>query len=227
MRDQMDTQERQKQEQPLSPAMVFDKALAFMSARWLCVGSPDRDKLATQYCEASLDEKKRGISLQRIDQEFLFYSSRSDVTDPDGMREAEQVWEGASKGGCIPERFLLPPEVIPFSALEFMTEWCEGVLGGRQQVDNISFEEGQVPRLKNQYLYTGTPFEAPISFFKWSGRTGGLAGSAKNLAMQARAEETKAFFEIFPKYLRSRVSGLPKSGNFMPIIIKAYKKIKN
>lgn len=200
MRDQMDTQERQKQEKPLSPAMVFDKALAFMSARWLCVGSPDRDKLATQYCEASLDEKKRGISLQRINQELLLYSSTCPDIDPGEQLEAKQVREGASKGGCIPEKFLLPQETIPFSALEFMTEWCASFLGGRQQVDKVSFKDGEVPELKSQYLYKDIPFQAPISFFKWSGRTGGLAVSAKSLARQARNKETQDFFETFSGY---------------------------
>jgi hypothetical protein len=110
------------QRQSLTPSIVFDKALDFMSARWLCIGSPQRDLLARQYCESTPAEQTKGITLRRVDQERLEEYLRSLAKED---RDKEQGLRGQIEKGDVPREFLLPEETISHDALMVMRSWSE------------------------------------------------------------------------------------------------------
>lgn len=98
-----------------SPQQIFDKAVSYTAARWLTIGSPLREELSRSYCDLSLDERMKGIRLQRVNQRVL-YEHLENIKD----RQERIVRKQRINEGNVPSEYLLPEEFITYDALRVM-----------------------------------------------------------------------------------------------------------
>lgn len=116
MIDEIIERHNKNSKESLSPRELFDKAISYMAARWLTIGSPNREQLSREFCDMNQKEQEKGIKVRRVNQ-----TSISDYLS--GFKECESELKKINNGN-VPEEFLLPEETIPFETLEVMMKHC-------------------------------------------------------------------------------------------------------
>lgn len=99
-----------------SPQELLEKAVSYMAARWVTVGSPDREKLSIEYCNLKPEKQKQEIRVRRVKQtEFSDYleklARKRKTSDYESLRE--QI-----NSGHVLDEFLLPEEYISHNIIK-------------------------------------------------------------------------------------------------------------
>ena len=103
---------------------LLEQALAFVAARYLTAGSPNRERLSEEFSH-SVEDQKAGITVRRIDAKKLNkYLSDLEKNSYKGEVQARVYREFKSQivNGNVPEKFLQKEEVISYSALQKMMD---------------------------------------------------------------------------------------------------------
>lgn len=111
--------EQSKIKLSISPQELLEKAVSYMTARWLTVGSPNREKLSIDFCNLKPKEQKEGIRVRRVKQKELCAYLRGLDEFNDYKSLIEQI-----DRGHVPDDFLLPEEHISYNYIKTMEEEC-------------------------------------------------------------------------------------------------------
>jgi hypothetical protein len=117
------------------PQELLERAVAFIAARYLAVGSPQREQVARQFSEMPIEEQKKGIKVKRVKAKELKQAiNRLTIQSykSEQANVAKTQFESEIASGKIREEFLYPEETIPFKALEVMINIVrENIIGDR------------------------------------------------------------------------------------------------
>ena len=175
-----------------------------MAARWLCIGSPQRDLLAKQFCEQTSEERQSGITLRRIDRQALGESLQElDFYAYDEAKKSSCInLKREIAAGNVPDEFLLKQETIPFSALETMETHLKRCFELPNNFDQLTFaEHGRSP---DNCFRAGGSFnsaDSPIKYFCLNDRIFQRFPGAHNLQDLSSCRESKNFFGGLCEYL--------------------------